>query len=815
MATDQDAAAAQGSAPAVGAVAHRSAAERLRGWFAAQAGAPRDRRPTDAVLLAGSALILVAALVFARPAGTDARVLAALAEIPWLEWWIWRALITLLMAWGVLLITVAIASGRWHLVRDQAGAALLAGAGAIAVRLTAGSVPDLADAVVPWTADGPRYPSLVLATTVAVVGVTGPHLTAPVRRVGRGIAIAGAIAAVATGTSGPWGSLTGVALGWIAAAVIHLVAGSPGGRLTLTEVRRALGQLGVVAHDLRYLAMTERGQLLVTATSAAGEPLLVRLHGRDAWDSQVVTAVGSSIWYRGRSALAPSSRLEQVEHEAFATLLAERSGVPVLPIVAAGLVDERDALLVLAADARPFAQTPDAHDPAGPDGPHDPDVLAAEYWAALERLHGIGLAHGSLNPAALVVRSDGTAALTDLGRARSNPSEFHRSADHAGLLVATALVLGPDRAIAAATAALDAEHVGAALPLVQPALLDRTTRQLVRERSLDLDSLRTDAAAATGVEPPKLAELRRLSLKKVLTLAVVVLLAYVIVSAISGIGLDTLIAELRAAAPGWVIAAILVTPLVQVGSAMSSIGASPRPLPFMPVLALQYAIQFMGLVVPSVAARVALIVRFFQRAGLPAASAVTVGAIDGASGLVTQAIMLVLLAATGLVSLTLPGGGLEIDLPLGLIALGLVAALAIAWAIPRVRHYLQARLGEARSSLQVLRSPKNLALMFFGNVIAQTLLAVVLWLSLRAFGQELPLTELLLIQCMVALFAGVMPVPGGIGVAEAALTAALVGAGIEEATALSTALVFRIATFYLPPAYGAPALGWLRRRGAV
>ncbi|WP_163542294.1 lysylphosphatidylglycerol synthase transmembrane domain-containing protein [Occultella kanbiaonis] len=777
-------------------------------WFAGAPRAPRDRRPTDAVLLGLSALILLLVLAFARPASTDVRLLESFADSAWFGSWIWRALLTLLMMWAVLLVTVAIARGRWPLVRDQAGAAVAAGAGAVVVGLTVGSAADVTDALVPWSAAGATYPGLVLAVSTAVVTVTAPQVVAPIRRIGRALVIAGAVAAVATGITGPWGSLTGVALGWVAAAVVHLIAGSPGGRLTLAEVGRALEEIGVDAGDLRYLAMNERGQLLVTGVAADGAELLVRVYGRDAWDSQFVTAVGTSLWYRDREPSARVSRLGQVQHEAFATLLAERSGVPVQPIVAAGLAGDRDALLVVRADTGPFANTG-----AGEDG--EPEALVAGYWAAVARLHEIGLSHGSLRPSALVVRADGSAALADLSQARISPTPFLRAADNAGLLIATALVLGPERAVAAASAALGAERLGEALPLLQPGLLGRTTRKQVRDQGLDLGALRTMASEAAGVEPPKLAQLRRLSLGKVLTVVVVVLLAYVIVGAISGIGLDNLIAELSEAIPGWVIAAILVTPLVQVGSAMSTIGASPRPLRFVPVLALQYAIQFMGLVVPSVAARVALIVRFFQRAGLPSTTAVTVGAIDGASGIVTQAIMLVVLAATGLVSLTLPSGGLEIDLPLALIALGVVAAIAIAWAIPPVRRFLRARFAETHESLQVLRSPKNLALMLVGNVVAQTLLAVVLWLSLRAFGQELPLTELILIQCVVALFAGLMPVPGGIGVAEAALTAALVATGVEEATALSTALVFRIATFYLPPAYGGPALGWLRRRGDV
>jgi uncharacterized protein (TIRG00374 family) len=59
----------------------------------------------------------------------------------------------------------------------------------------------------------------------------------------------------------------------------------------------------------------------------------------------------------------------------------------------------------------------------------------------------------------------------------------------------------------------------------------------------------------------------------------------------------------------------------------------------------------------------------------------------------------------------------------------------------------------------------------------------------------------------------VAPVPGGIGVQEAALTAGLTSFGIDANTALATVLVFRGITFALPPFFGFVTLRYLRRAG--
>jgi len=49
-----------------------------------------------------------------------------------------------------------------------------------------------------------------------------------------------------------------------------------------------------------------------------------------------------------------------------------------------------------------------------------------------------------------------------------------------------------------------------------------------------------------------------------------------------------------------------------------------------------------------------------------------------------------------------------------------------------------------------------------------------------------------------------VPTPGGVGGIEAALTAALIGAGVDGATAAAIVLLFRLFTFWLPtiPGYG-------------
>ena len=56
---------------------------------------------------------------------------------------------------------------------------------------------------------------------------------------------------------------------------------------------------------------------------------------------------------------------------------------------------------------------------------------------------------------------------------------------------------------------------------------------------------------------------------------------------------------------------------------------------------------------------------------------------------------------------------------------------------------------------------------------------------------------------------------GRMNVREAGLTAGLQAIGIPSSVAISTALAFRLVTFYVPPLWGSFAMRWLRTHSYV
>ena len=698
---------------------------------------------------------------------------------------LWQVSSDVLPVWAVCLVVVAVVSSRrLRLVRDELTAGLLAGLGCAALDV------------------GP----IRFAVAVSVVGVASPHLSRPLRYVGRWLVPAAAIASLVLELATPWEVVAAWTVGIAAAGAVRFLFGSPGGRPSPSQVQRALAGLGVEATVDGRAATHAGGMSRLTATGPDGERLVVKVLGRDAWDSQLLTAVWRAVWYRGRTTAPAMSRKGQVEHEAFLTMLAGGRGVPVTEVVAAGTATTGDALLVVRSSGHPLG-----HLEPGVVG----DDVLVSAWSAVGRLHREGMVHGGLDGDRLLVDDLGSVALADFPAARFLEGRDAVRADQAQVLVATALVVGPERALAVGHAALGSDGLSATSSILEPAVLTSTLRREVRRTGLDLDDLRSRAAELTGIEPPELERLRRVTVRSVLTSALLLVAGAAFVNGLADIGVANIVDALAEASVAGVVVALLLGQVPRVALAFSVMAASPAPLALGPVVALMFATTFVNLAVPSTAARVAMNIRFFQRNGASRSAAVATGALDGVSGFVAQVLLLVfiLLFQLGTLDLTLTTGS-DRSGPgwiVGVAVAALVVAGVVLLVVGSLRRWIVGLVTGFVGELQALRSPGKVAQMVGANLVAELLFAATMAVVLAAFGVPLPFADVVLINVCVALFAGLMPVPGGIGVTEAALTAGFVAAGVDDATALAAAITYRLVTFYLPPIWGAFAFRWLQR----
>lgn len=792
-------------------------------WFADRGDVPRSRRSTDAVAaaVATAGLALLTAIESPAPGAVRA-VSDAVARLPEALTTVWQLLADLVIVFAVLTTIGFAVARRWTIARDVVVAALVALViGSVVARLATGEPVDLGRAL-GRAAPPPWYPVPRLALAAAVVMTAAPHLAVPVRRLGRWLLGAGALAVVALGAGSVTGTVAGLLVAMLAAASIHLVFGSAAGRPGLQDVRAALAELGVRATDLHVASDQRAGVFTVDGCGEGPDggtgPLVVKVYGRDAHGAAVLSTAWRTLWLREPGPPAGFGRLQQVEHEAFLTLLAERDGVGADRVLVTGTTSRGDALVAL----RPGGVAVTVEDEVGvtPDGTASDRTVEA-LWHAVDALHRTGVVHGHVDVDRIRLlpgTSPNPVRLTDFRTARVDRSDAARGVDRAQAFATSVRLVGPDRAITLARSIVGPESTAAFLPYVQAATLTRDQRAWFARSDDDLGELRARAAEAVGVELPAEVELRRFTFGSILRVALPVVALFALASAVAGLDGRALLEELADARWWLVLLGVIVAQLPRLTQAVSTLGASPVTLPLGPVYALQLAVSYVNLAVPTSAARMAINIRFFQRHGVPPGGAIAAGAIDGFGGFVVQLGLLVSFVLLGPVSLELeldaPASGAPTRLLLLVLVVGL-GALGILVVARRLRRFV---LGWARrlvvegiEALRGLGSRRRLGLLVGGNLATEVLFASALGVFVAAFGVRVGLGELLLVVIAVSLLAGLLPVPGGIGVTEGGLVFGLVAIGVPEERAFAAVICYRLATFYLPPAWGFVALRWLER----
>jgi uncharacterized membrane protein YbhN (UPF0104 family) len=407
--------------------------------------------------------------------------------------------------------------------------------------------------------------------------------------------------------------------------------------------------------------------------------------------------------------------------------------------------------------------------------------------------------------------------VVDLDRATIAARSEHLLVDRAQLHATLATLVGVERAVDAAVAALGPEDLAALLPYLQPAGFGPGLSRALARADVEVDDLRDATAAAAGVEAPSLVRLRRVTWSTIVQVGLLALAVSAVVGYLSGLDYGDLADAVQDASWAWVAVGLLLAQTPRFTQALSTLGSVPARIPYLPVYAMQLATGYLNLALPSSFARMAINIRFFQRHGVPPATAVTAGAIDSFVSTVVQAIVLVALLLFSEASLdfglqTPSGPPTRALLAVAAIAL---AALGVLALVRRLRTAIVDRVRrwwpDVKATLGSLRAGNKLGLLLGGSLATELLFAVALGVFANAFGYDISLAELLLINISVSLLATFVPVPGGIGVTEFGLTVGLTAAGMTEEAALAAVVLYRVSTFYLPPVWGFFAMRWLQR----
>ena len=192
------------------------------------------------------------------------------------------------------------------------------------------------------------------------------------------------------------------------------------------------------------------------------------------------------------------------------------------------------------------------------------------------------------------------------------------------------------------------------------------------------------------------------------------------------------------------------------------------------------------------------------------------GAVDDASETIVQiALFLIVLpfVSVDLDTSQFHGAGPDRRLLLGIVV-ALALSAVVVLTVPKVRAMVVPGIRSALSGLwSVARDRHKRLELFGGNIASELTYAVALGATCLAYGVHLNIGQLVFANTAASVLSSLIPVPGGIGAAEASLSAALIAMGVDKPTAFAIALTQRLCTFYLPPIWGFVSLRWLSRKG--
>jgi len=660
-----------------------------------------------------------------------------------------------------------------------------------------------------------------LAGSAAAITIVAPWLSRAWRRALWMLLTVAVVLRIVSVTDAVLDVVAAVAVGIVVGSALLLVFGAPSRRPDPLDVVTALRTIGVEPARLDP-GPSWGGAERYRVTARSGPPLLVTIRTLDDRSADLLARL-----YRGvRLLSSPEDRpfgslKRRIEHEAMLMFEAQRAGARV-PDVVTVLPTAKGSVLLVAADqgGASLADWAVAGSPAGADGAAtglDASRVLQDVWQQMAKLGRLRIAHRDLSLDDVVVDDDGAVWLVNWDLGEVGAPEHRLDQDVAQLLVASATRFGVDTALDGAIAGLGKERVAAAIPYLQPLALATSTRRALRSQRGLLRELAERARARTGAADIELARIERMRPRSVVMIVVLVAAVYLLLPQLGDIG-QTLEAARDASVP-WLAICLVASATTYVFATMSFIGSVPRSIPIGPAFRAQVASSFASLVAPANTGALAVKLRLLQRSGFDTATAMASVGLNAIGGFAVHVALLIVFVLwtgqSGVGGFSLP----DTDLVFLVLAVAVVVVGGIV-AVPAgrrhiVRPFFESVRRAAGTVSTVVTDPGRVALLVGGAAGISLAYIAALVATIEAFGGGLTVPQIGAAYLAAFALASAAPTPGGLGVVEAAMVAALTGFGLASGVAISAVLSFRLATYWLPLLPGWLVLTWMQRREEV
>ena len=214
------------------------------------------------------------------------------------------------------------------------------------------------------------------------------------------------------------------------------------------------------------------------------------------------------------------------------------------------------------------------------------DEQLTELWQEVAALHRRRITHRGLTAGRLRVAADGAIVLPILTDGDVFAADTRILLDRAQLLITTALLAGPERAVAVARSSLSEQELAACLPLLQPIALSRATRIALKQHGEVLKGLRDQVELQTARELPPPARIERFRPRTLVTIVAALVAGYLLIGQLGSVDLATVFS---AAQWSWVPLVLFASAATYVAAAVSLSGFVLEKLSFVRTLLAQLA----------------------------------------------------------------------------------------------------------------------------------------------------------------------------------------------------------------------------------
>ncbi|KAA8819988.1 TIGR00374 family protein [Bifidobacterium rousetti] len=446
----------------------------------------------------------------------------------------------------------------------------------------------------------------------------------------------------------------------------------------------------------------------------------------------------------------------------------------------------------------------------------DDDAIALMRYLSVANRRGY--THRRITPDTLARLESGTPIIAGWQNGDDASTAPNVALDQVQLLTLLAVLIGPERAVAAGREVWGDDQMIALTPFMQNAAVPTGTRALGGWDRHVMDDLRARTRALAPEEDVRSMEPVKLSRFSPRSFIGTALLVVAVVVVFTQLKPNEVIAAVRNANPMIALVCLVFEVLAILGSAIE-LGAfiekdKRRPLGiFMSQVAQGFAVVSM----PAGVGPAFVNLQFLRKSGYRNTTATAIMTAVMAvyyGGTVIILVLIGLFTGSSALSTMIPTNTL-------ITIIGAVLmAMAIAMMIPPVRRLVADKLlplakAYARQLVDVLSNPRQLAVSVLGMLLLNVATGLEFWAALLAFGQMTNPFETLFLFLLANAIGSAVPTPGGLGGVEAALTFSFGAAGIPAGVALSATLLYRALFYWLRIPLGALAMRWLDRRNMV